>query len=110
METAEKKGCCKKETAPVVESLILELPQETRFELAKKYDEPGYIHNGHAWVKQGKKYGFIDKTGAEAIACKYDEAKDFSESLAAVKQGKKWGFVKHGRGIYCWEINYSLCK
>ena len=47
VETAEKKGCCKKETAPVVESLILELPQETRFELAKKYgtnDDAGYIN------------------------------------------------------------------
>ena len=54
------------------------------------------------------KYGFIDKSGREAISFKYDDAKSFSEGLAAVKLDGKWGFVdKSGRGVI--PLKYDGC-
>lgn len=42
---------------------------------------------------ENEKWGYIDKTGAEAIACTYDDAKMFFNGLAPVKSGDKWGYL-----------------
>jgi len=39
------------------------------------------------------KFGYINKTGALAIAQIYDEAYDFNEGLASVKVGARYGFI-----------------
>jgi hypothetical protein len=44
-------------------------------------------------VKQGEKWGFIDKTGRLIIPFKFDGAKAFSEGLAAVKVKEKVGYI-----------------
>jgi hypothetical protein len=39
------------------------------------------------------KFGFVDRTGLEAIPLSYDDAHEFSENLAAVKFNGRWGFI-----------------
>ena len=46
-----------------------------------------------ACVRLNGKYGFIDKTGKEAIPLQYDNANPFKEGLAAVKLDGKCGFI-----------------
>lgn len=62
-------------------------------ELLNPYTVVGAFSDGLAPVKLGKKWGYIDKTGALKIAANYDEADIFSHGLAAVKLGKKWGYI-----------------
>jgi hypothetical protein len=51
------------------------------------------------------KYGFIDKTGKQAISDRFSGAKSFSEGLAAVARGQgmqalRWGYIdKAGKSI-----------
>jgi hypothetical protein len=49
--------------------------------------------DGLALIKQGGKYGFIDKTGRRLPWPNLDEARAFSEGLAMVRIGDKYGFV-----------------
>ena len=52
------------------------------------------------------KWGFIDKTGTNVIACKYDDIRNFSEGLAAVQLNGKWGFIdKTGSNVI--DCNYD---
>jgi hypothetical protein len=44
-------------------------------------------------VAQGKKCGYIDKTGRLVIPFIFDDAEDFSEDLAAVEVKDKWGYI-----------------
>jgi hypothetical protein len=44
-------------------------------------------------VKQGEKWGYIDKTGRLIIPCTFDAAGDFSEDLAAVEIKEKTGYI-----------------
>ncbi len=44
-------------------------------------------------VLKAGKYGYINKTGQEVIACQYDKAQNFSEGLAAVKKADKWSYI-----------------
>ncbi len=44
-------------------------------------------------VKQGEKWGYIDKTGRLIVPFKYDMAGDFSEGLAAVHLKDKTGYI-----------------
>lgn len=39
------------------------------------------------------KFGFVDRSGREAIPLSFDDAREFSEDLAAVKFNGRWGFV-----------------
>jgi hypothetical protein len=49
---------------------------------------------GDLWpVGQGKKSGYIDKTGRLIIPCQFDAAEDFSEGLAAVEINEKTGYI-----------------
>ena len=43
-------------------------------------------------VKNGR-YGFVNKSGREAIAPQFDAAQPFSEGLAAVSQNGYYGFI-----------------
>ena len=58
-----------------------------RFEMAKDFSE------GLAPVMQGRKWGFIDKSGRVVIAPRFDDAWPFSEGLARVRQGELYGYV-----------------
>lgn len=44
-------------------------------------------------VQQGKKWGYIDRTGQVVIPCKFDSADQFSEGLAAVEIKEKIGYI-----------------
>lgn len=48
---------------------------------------------GFAAVRQGMKYGFIDRTGKVPIPCIYDGVGDFSEGLALVHIGENLSFI-----------------
>lgn len=52
-------------------------------------------------VKQGDKWGWINKVGKATISAQYDNAFPFRGSkYAAVKQGNKWGYIdEHGKMI-----------
>ncbi len=42
---------------------------------------------------EGKKFGYMDKTGKYVINPIYDNARRFSEGFAAVKTNGKWGYI-----------------
>jgi hypothetical protein len=49
---------------------------------------------GDLWpVEQGRKWGYIDKTGRVIIPCQFDSAANFSEGLAAVHIKEKTGYI-----------------
>lgn len=62
-----------------------------------KYDDVWDFSEGLARVKLNNKWGFIDKTGKEAISLIYDEVRDFSGGLACVTLNSKYGFID-GKG------------
>lgn len=47
---------------------------------------------GRAAVKPAT-WGFIDRTGAMAIAPQFDDTFGFAEGLAPAKVGDRWGFI-----------------
>lgn len=51
------------------------------------------FRNGFMRVIKDGKYGYIDQTTKEVIACQYDDARDFSEGKAAVKSNGLWGYI-----------------
>src|SRR5262249_22175615 len=46
-----------------------------------------------ALVEIGEKWGFIDKTGKQAIQPRFDYALDFCEGLARVSVDEEYGFI-----------------
>ena len=66
---------------PVTWQIVIPL----QFDQADSFDK-----NGLARVKQGGKYGYIDKTGKFIISPQFDDANSlFFNDLAPVKQGGK---------------------
>ena len=57
------------------------------------HEAGGQFHEGLATIKQGGKWGYIDKSGKMVIAPQFNEALRFSEGLASVKSGDKWGYI-----------------
>jgi len=53
----------------------------------------GNDNSGLFPVKEGTKYGFIDRSGKVVIAAQFDRVTDFSEGRAAVQVNKKWGYI-----------------
>lgn len=51
------------------------------------------FNEGLVGVFNGKKWGFITKSGKVAVPFLYDEIRPFSEGLAGVRKDNKWGFV-----------------
>ncbi|HEX9997863.1 MAG TPA: WG repeat-containing protein [Abditibacterium sp.] len=49
-------------------------------------------------IRDGKKWGFINRTGRIVIAPRFDEVGSRSEGLWSIKSGKKWGFVAESSG------------
>lgn len=60
------------------------------------HEEAGSFREGLARIKQGGKWGYIDKLGQTVVGPKYDDVLSFSGGLAPVKLDKKWGFIDHG--------------
>lgn len=59
-----------------------------------KYADVGSkFSEGIALITDGKKYGFVDKTGKVLTKMNYDAVGEFSEGLVAVKVGDKCGYV-----------------
>ena len=52
-----------------------------------------HFSDGLALAEKDGKWGYIDKTGKEVIACQYDNAQYFTERFAAVKRDGKWGYI-----------------
>ncbi|MBL1280123.1 MAG: WG repeat-containing protein [Fluviicola sp.] len=53
----------------------------------------GDFHNGLAFARQGKMYGYINPEGEWIIKPKYLKVKDFHDGVAAVRTTDKWGFI-----------------
>ncbi|SUD90870.1 WG repeat-containing protein [Psychrobacter phenylpyruvicus] len=51
------------------------------------------FQQGLAGMYDGKKWGYITKSGKVAIPFIYDEIRPFSEGLAGVLKNGKWGFI-----------------
>ena len=47
-----------------------------------------------AAVRQYGRWGFIDRTGKEAVPLIFEEVRGFCEGLASVKLYGKWGFIR----------------
>lgn len=47
-----------------------------------------------AIVRQGKKWGAVNPSGALVIPAEYDEIASYSADAVAVRQGKSWGIVR----------------
>ena len=87
------------------------LKNPLRKAFAGEYESATSFSEGLAAVRNGGKYGFIDKTGRLVISYMYDGAYSFHEGLAAVKKGGKWGYVdKTGRLVisYMYDEAYSF--
>lgn len=79
------------------------------------YNEILPIKNGKAAVRKGNKWGFVDNTGKEIIACKYENDEklykeiSFFSPLAWVKQNNHYGLIDTaGNIVYPFEID-SVC-
>lgn len=74
------------------------------------YDMVYDFHGEYAKTRDvSKKYGLIDKTGAEIIACAYDSLEDWNAGcgyVAAVKDGK-FGFVSLATGA---EVGFEYAE
>lgn len=44
-------------------------------------------------MRNGEKYGFIDRSGELTIPLRYEQAHPFSENRAAVKVSDRWGYI-----------------
>ena len=44
-------------------------------------------------MKQGDRFGFVDRAGAVVVAPQYEDAAPFSEGFAAVKRDGRTGFI-----------------
>ena len=67
-----------------------------KFPFKPIYDEVQLYANGLAPVQLKKKWGYIYKTGKEAIPFKYDAATPFNLNVkdqAQVRQGGKWFYI-----------------
>lgn len=51
------------------------------------------FQQGLAGMYDGKKWGYITKSGKVAVPFIYDEIRPFSESVAGVLRNGKWGFI-----------------
>jgi WG containing repeat len=63
-------------------------------------------------VRQGTKWGFIDRTGQLVVGFQYDEASYFSDGMAAVRVGDEWGYIDQSGTIGIapqFSYAYSFC-
>jgi hypothetical protein len=63
-----------------------------------KYDSVGFFNYGLAWVKKGRKYGYIDNKGEVVIKIQYSKVDNFwNDGIAIVEyKGKKYSINKTG--------------
>jgi hypothetical protein len=58
-----------------------------------KFDEVKNFADGLAPVKQGRKWGFVDKNNRLIMNPQFEDANSFSDGVAAVKESGMWRFV-----------------
>ncbi len=73
--------------------LLRELPWETQKEIDRRYLDIRPFGDTAALVRNGQKYGLVDKTGQEIVPCRYDKIEKFHDGMAAVKLGDKYGYI-----------------
>jgi hypothetical protein len=66
-----------------------------------------FTEDGLASVRKDNLYGYIDKSGKEAILPQFNNCFDFSEGLAAVLKDGKWGFIDN-KGVLKITNIYSI--
>lgn len=65
-----------------------------------QYEDSRSFSGGLAAVKKNGQWGFIDRTGKEAVPFQYDYVESFTEEFAAVERDRKWGFIdRTGREV-----------
>lgn len=86
---------------------IIQLNSETKkFEKIGEFDAARCFSEGLALVRNGGKYGFVNRKGAYEIEPKFKDALDFHWDVAAVRTFEgKWGFI-HRDGKYAVEPKY----
>lgn len=58
------------------------------------YDDVDYrFQEGFAGVKQGGKWGYIDKQGNPITSITYDDVGRFTEGFTGVKRDGLWGYL-----------------
>lgn len=81
--------------------------QKEKTPKSSKYEIQGPYCNGLARVRMNKKWGYIDKNGAEIVKPKYIQVENFNEGLARVRGQKGWGLIDTtGTIILVAEFNY----
>lgn len=60
----------------------------------KSYADAGDFCEGMAWVRQGGKYGYVNKLGRLVIDTLFSYASDFNSNLAYVAKGQRQGVIK----------------
>ena len=67
--------------------------QKSKEKKSGKYDFQGAYFNNRARVKQGLKWGFIDRNNALVVGLKYNEVENFNDGLAKVRKEHFWGLI-----------------
>ena len=81
-------------------------PKETKTK-SSKYEIQGPYCHGLSRVRMNKKWGYIDKNGAEIVKPKYIQVENFKEGLAKVRGQKGWGLIDTtGNVVLVAEFNY----
>ena len=56
-----------------------------------RFEQAGFFAGGFSKVKRQGKWGYVDRTGHEAVPLSYDEIRLLSVQYAAVRQVELWG-------------------
>jgi hypothetical protein len=71
----------------LVKKCVRFVDDEGKLAIAMTFDDARGFHGGLAAARQGKKWGYIDRTGRWVIEPVYDNAWSFSEERAVVDKG-----------------------
>ncbi|MGB3008196.1 MAG: WG repeat-containing protein, partial [Chitinophagaceae bacterium] len=74
-----------------------------------KYDDIGFLSNDIFLIKNGNKFGLLNKAGVEITETKYDEIKIVTNKLFLVKLNGKYGLV-NDKGAEMSKVEYAEIK
>jgi len=58
-----------------------------------RYEDSKPSQSDWVWVRQGGRWGCLDKRGKMTVSFLYDDVRPFSKDLATVQKGRKWGLI-----------------